>query len=1129
MAAPEERGAYVYGPGLHKLFAAGGAFLLATVVWMISQDFNRPWKAYQRKFRELKQERLEKELAAEEKRTEDDVKRLKSAKQGAEANLEKQSATIRKLEADLDAHRRQALYKAKQTFQFAKAEYDTARYFYEQAAAHPNADSTGLSEKAAMDRRQAEMGAAQEELKKAELHEKDLRASLDGHLEARDRAEKSLAEITRQAETTRKNIEKLKMSLANLIRDLPMLDFVDPNLKVSQRVLEDLRLDYHFAQVYTVDRCETCHVAIDDPAWDAKDPHWQGKGEQPYLAHSRLDLFLHATSPHPAESFGCTSCHMGRGPATDFVRATHMPDSEEEGEEWGKEHGWSLHDWDIHYWHRPMLPRKFTQAGCQKCHGQDTRLPGGEKLLRGRALFRDFGCYGCHRTEGFNDGPGGDVPKRGPDLMHVQAKLKQGWMLDWIWNPKSFRPSTRMPRVFGQTNNAGPENEARERTDVRAIVEYLWKSSKPLPAYPTVAGGDPKRGERLVKELGCLGCHRVTDPPAETERTAGNGLRDHGPELSRIGAKTTPEWIAAWVRDPRHYSRNSRMPNLRLTADEARDVAVYLGGLGVDRRPEESLPVRTDADLKELDNAVRRVLVADQTEIRPRARIEDEMRTLSVEAKVEKVGKAAIRRQGCAGCHDIPGFETEKKIGVELSGAQPIGSKLLDKLDYGLIGEGHGGEEFQDKAGLAPFPKPVVPHTLHDWIFRKLKNPRVYDWGKEKPPEDRLRMPNFEMSDDEAECLITFLLGLTRDQVPAGKRPPTTGPYAAEQRGWRLVQEWNCIGCHQVGLGAIRRKWEDKAADGRPKTTEVTVKGRVTDRDEEGAYFQLWVENPHPSAGNPPKKLLIPKGDVIWETPDVGGAILPVLAQHFGLSLEVARPQAPPVLVGEGDKVQPKWLFGFLKSPEILRPWLKTRMPTFPLTDDQANALAEFFYAAAWREGELLRKQKLELARAEKAEGDEAKRAKKDWTERLEKPATYAFPHEEIEVRSPAYLASKESEWGGYLPRARRLFEHKDVNCQACHVRGSQNPVGAPEDWAPDLSRVPVRLRPSWFLRNVMGHKPGSEEPAGWLVDPQGMQPGTKMPKFDWANYDKIFPGKIEDRIKALRDLLFNPELGFRD
>ena len=38
---------------------------------------------------------------------------------------------------------------------------------------------------------------------------------------------------------------------------------------------------------------------------------------------------------------------------------------------------------------------------------------------------------------------------------------------------------------------------------------------------------------------------------------------------------------------------------------------------------------------------------------------------------------------------------------------------------------------------------------------------------------------------------------------------------------------------------------------------------------------------------------------------------------------------APPVLNGEGEKVQSPWLFIFLKAPVPIRPWLKLRMPTF--------------------------------------------------------------------------------------------------------------------------------------------------------------------------------------------------------
>src|SRR5262249_41080437 len=40
---------------------------------------------------------------------------------------------------------------------------------------------------------------------------------------------------------------------------------------------------------------------------------------------------------------------------------------------------------------------------------------------------------------------------------------------------------------------------------------------------------------------------------------------------------------------------------------------------------------------------------------------------------------------------------------------------------------------------------------------------------------------------------------------------------------------------------------------------------------------------------------------------------------------------APPILLGEGEKVQGDWLFNFVKGPTPIRPWLKVRMPTFGL------------------------------------------------------------------------------------------------------------------------------------------------------------------------------------------------------
>jgi len=48
---------------------------------------------------------------------------------------------------------------------------------------------------------------------------------------------------------------------------------------------------------------------------------------------------------------------------------------------------------------------------------------------------------------------------------------------------------------------------------------------------------------------------------------------------------------------------------------------------------------------------------------------------------------------------------------------------------------------------------------------------------------------------------------------------------------------------------------------------------------------------------------------------------------------------APPVLNGEGEKVQSNWFFSFLKAPVPIRPWLELRMPTFGFSDEHANQL----------------------------------------------------------------------------------------------------------------------------------------------------------------------------------------------
>ena len=53
--------------------------------------------------------------------------------------------------------------------------------------------------------------------------------------------------------------------LGDIVRDLPILDFLDPYYKVNQIVVADVKYDVNFAAVPVVDRCTSCHLGIDNP------------------------------------------------------------------------------------------------------------------------------------------------------------------------------------------------------------------------------------------------------------------------------------------------------------------------------------------------------------------------------------------------------------------------------------------------------------------------------------------------------------------------------------------------------------------------------------------------------------------------------------------------------------------------------------------------------------------------------------------------------------------------------------------------------------------------------------------------------------------------------------------------
>ncbi|MCH7733236.1 MAG: c-type cytochrome [Candidatus Marinimicrobia bacterium] len=755
---------------LNKLFAISSIVFLILLIWTFEEDYSRDWKEYQREFRLLEEE-LTSNLLEQEKSRITGLSDYKVAQQemaAAEKSLDNKRADLQILQKQLKSLNNEH-YKVEQQLAFDKAQYDAAKYEYEEAVGKKHGDVK--STKKRFDHLDIEVKQLTLKLEDVVRRLNQQKKTIQDFLQEVNDAEKSIGEFTRKIDLYSKKLTKIDPGsmtvgnrMADFIRDLPVLDFLNPYYKIDQIVIKDITEDLIFTKVPKVDRCTTCHLGIAKPEYE--------DASQPFRTHPNPDLYITNKSYHPMESFGCTSCHGGRGRGTGFITSAHTPKSEEQELEWVEKYQWH----EMHHWETPMFPKQYLESGCFKCHSEEIFLSHAEKLNLGTNLIEKAGCFGCHTIERYKD-------KRlvGPDLNKIPSKISRDWTYLWIRDPKSFRHNTWMPKFFGLENNSDPESQARTEQEIHAIIHYLYKNGKDFPLYPIPRLGNPERGEELINSLGCLGCHRIEPEPFEETTSLQTLRRDHGPNLIGLASKTTSQWIYNWLKQPERYFPRTKMPNLRLTDEEAADITSYLMTMSNGEFLEHKIP---PLDEGVIDNIVKNFLLKMFSDFDSR----EKLKSMTLENKLDYAGEKLIRLYGCFGCHNIPGFENEKPIGTELT---EEGSKPVEKLDFGLLD---------------------IKHSREVWFTQKLKHPRSFDRDKVKGDYEKLRMPDFEFSDVEVEAIVTALQGFVKTSY--GIKPVKSQNPDVHMGQW-LVREYNCQGCHIIENdgGAIRPTIQDWLID----------------------------------------------------------------------------------------------------------------------------------------------------------------------------------------------------------------------------------------------------------------------------------------------------------------------------
>lgn len=828
---------------LGKWFAAASILLLFCLLAVLHFDYHREWRKYQQEFRRLE---AEKTRALYQDKSEE--LKSNSAYQTVLQQLSEAEAGLKAKQADYKQAQK-ALRKAENAYnhdlaayQYAKADYDAAKYKYEAVRSHEGAHVHGAKE--AFDRFAETLAKTYSQYESSSTLLKDAQAKVDQFLAETKELERSQRRLEMDANILERKLETVDFQamsvankLGNVIRDLPIMNMLAPYYKVDQIVLQDIREDLNFAKVPTVDRCTTCHKGIVKPGFE--------DSPQPYTTHPRLDLFLASDSPHPMEKFGCTSCHAGRGRGTSFNATAHTPASDEQAKEWAEKYDWHA----MHHWDKPMLPSKYMEASCFKCHSEQTVVPGADQLNLGMALIERAGCFGCHKIEKYE----GRKPT-GPNLAHLDSKLlSKDWAYNWIRDPKSFRSHTWMPSFFGQTNNSDEASLRRSEQEIHAIVAYLYGHSSALESSELPVSGDPVKGEELVASVGCMGCHENSHDASREKALSLQALRvEQGPNLIGLGSKVSGQWLYGWLKNPSSYHATTKMPNLRLTDQEAADITSYLLQDRNVSFEQKTVPAVDEAVVDEIARTyLSKTMTAPQ--------VDEQLETMSLDDKLLYSGEKLIGQYGCYACHEIKGFDKAMPIGVELT---EIASKSVHKFDFGFLHH--------------------LDHTKQAWFTQKVSDPRAFDQGKVLKADEKLVMPNFNMSAGQVDAVVTALMGFVK-QDSSVLKPEKTVQAEFVHKGQALVRELNCQGCHMI---------EGDGAAIQPAVADWLVK------------HQGKLEND---------------------------------AKALSLSF------SPPNLVGEGKKVQSEWLFNFLHDPITIRPWLHVRMPSYHLDESKSNTLVKYF------------------------------------------------------------------------------------------------------------------------------------------------------------------------------------------
>ena len=204
-------------------------------------------------------------------------------------------------------------------------------------------------------------------------------------------------------------------------------------------------------------------------------------------------------------------------------------------------------------------------------HQSNNKLSKALQFRHGRDLIAQQNCTDCHTSDKNLNLP--ELDDQGPDMAGIGSRVSEQWLAEWIASPHSVKPSTTMPAMVDASTEQGKKDAADIAAYLATLTKYTGMKQQPV----TPAEKDIKLGGGHFHALGCVACHSLPSQnyDAKTERIP----------LNRISQKYSTSTLAAFLLEPEKNHASIKMPNFKLSNEEASQLSAFLYAKSSNKAP----------------------------------------------------------------------------------------------------------------------------------------------------------------------------------------------------------------------------------------------------------------------------------------------------------------------------------------------------------------------------------------------------------------------------------------------------------------------------------------------------------------------------------------------------------------